>query len=155
MYRNGNQEHWMVVRVLFPCKNPSYPHYDRSAFRDLRRARFVDQGMENARFLKLCCSIQCHTVGGPLELNHPPFGQKSPLKNRMRRRAFPLRTTTHDYACLRISTHCAHRRHGAHEAESHKGHQADSGIAHPGQHTSCVSSHLSCPKAQVSRTCGR
>ena len=33
---DGCHKDWMVVRVLFPCKNPSFPHYDRSVFRDLR-----------------------------------------------------------------------------------------------------------------------
>ena len=39
---NGCHKDWMVVRVLLPCKNPSYPHYDRSIFRDLRRACSLD-----------------------------------------------------------------------------------------------------------------
>ena len=26
--RDGCHKDWMVVRVLFPCKNPSYPHYE-------------------------------------------------------------------------------------------------------------------------------
>jgi hypothetical protein len=54
--RDGCHKDWMVVRVRFPCKNPSYPHYDRPVFRDLGRARSLDQGMENTWFLKLYCS---------------------------------------------------------------------------------------------------
>ena len=54
---DGCHKDWMVVRVLFPCKNPSYPDYDRPVFRDLRRPRSLEQGMENAWFLKLHCSI--------------------------------------------------------------------------------------------------
>ena len=50
---DGCHKDWMVVRVLFLCKNPSYPHYDRSVFRDLQRACSLEQGMENAWFLKL------------------------------------------------------------------------------------------------------
>ena len=56
--RDGCRKDWMVVRVRFPCKNASYPHYDRPVFCDLRRARSLEQGicMENAWFLKLHCS---------------------------------------------------------------------------------------------------
>ena len=45
---DGCHKDWMVVRVLFPCKNPSYPHCDRTFLSDLRRACSLDQGMENA-----------------------------------------------------------------------------------------------------------
>ena len=48
---DGCHKDCMVVRVLFPCKNPSYPHHDRPVFRDLRRARSLEHGMENAWFL--------------------------------------------------------------------------------------------------------
>ena len=60
---DGCHKDWMAVKVLFPCKNPLYPHYHRPVFRDLGRARSLDQleGIENERFLKLHCSK--HTEG--------------------------------------------------------------------------------------------
>ena len=83
----------------------------------------------------------------------PPLASNSPSTSRMRCRAFPLRMTTRDYASLRIvrivgtvRTKQIPQRAPAGQAP------ADSGIAH--QHTRCVSSRCSCPKAQASRTCG-